>query len=181
MDKWLKDILPDKVLLQQGFIQFYYRIYIVLLQDLYSSTIGFIQFYYSKDLYSSTIGFIQFYYRIYIVLLYKDLYSSTIGFIQFYCSKDLYSSTIGFIQFYCSKDLKCIQLYYRISIIPPNMWLSLPEDKSRELDTFNSFSMKIKYLFFIRNIRLVKFCALKARSVVKLALQDSYVVYWFID
>ena len=67
-----------------------------------------------------------------------------------------------------------------ISIIPPNMWLSLPEDKSRELDTFNSFSMKINYLFLIRNIRLVKFCALKARSVVKLALQDSYVVYWFI-
>ena len=42
------------------------------------------------------------------------------------------------------------------------------------------FSMKIKYLFFIRNIRLVKFSALKpvkARSVVKLALPDSYI--WF--
>jgi len=39
--------------------------------------------------------------------------------------------------------------------------------------------MKIKYMFFIRNIRFVKFFTLKARSVVKLAaLQDSYVVYW---
>ena len=38
--------------------------------------------------------------------------------------------------------------------------------------------MTIKYLFFIRNIRLVKLCAPKARSDVKLALQDPCM--WFI-
>jgi hypothetical protein len=43
----------------------------------------------------------------------------------------------------------------------------------------------LSYVLYIRNIRLVKFCALplEARSVVNLVLQDSYVmyvVYWCI-
>ena len=42
---------------------------------------------------------------------------------------------------------------------------------------FNSYSMKIKYVLYKKYSLSQVLCTVKARCVVKLALQDSYVVY----
>jgi len=52
-------------------------------------------------------------------------------------------------------------------------------DSLTDLSTFNNYSMKIKYLFFIRNIHLFKFCSLWKQDL--LSNWCCKIFMWFTE